>query len=64
MPAHGIGEGEIARCECAIDDRNEVSTRIFIRIPDAPLLQRNMKGREIALADQNHAGLRFLSRAE
>jgi hypothetical protein len=33
--------GEIARRESAIDDRDEVSAGVFIRIPDATLKQRD-----------------------
>src|ERR1700728_3649326 len=61
LPAEGIGRGEIARRESAIDDRDEISTAVLIRIPDATLKQRDAERGEISLADQHHAGLRLLA---
>ena len=60
LPAQGIGRGEIARRESMIDDRNEVSAGVFIRIPHAALKQRDSEGSEILLADQHHTGLWLL----
>src|SRR6202453_1694472 len=54
-----MGRGEIARRESAIDDRDEVSTGVFIRIPNAALQQRNAERSEIPLADQHHTSLRL-----
>src|SRR5271154_3652109 len=55
-----MGRGEIACRESAIDDRDEVSAGVFIRIPEAPLKQRDAERSEISLVDQHHTGLRLL----
>ena len=49
--AQGIGRGEIAGCESAIHNCDEVSAGVFIRIPNAALKQKDVKRREILLAD-------------
>src|ERR1700691_3262589 len=56
-----MGRGEIARRESAIDDRDEVSTGVFIRNPNAALQQRNAERSEIPLADQHHTSLRLFA---
>src|SRR5579863_5173842 len=61
LSAQGIGRGEIARRESAIDYRDEVSARVFILIPDAPVKQRNAERIEISLADQHHTGLQLFA---
>src|ERR1700677_4350740 len=55
-----MGRGEIARRERAIDDRDEVSAGVFIRIPEAALKQRDAERSEISLVDQHHTRLRLL----
>jgi hypothetical protein len=61
LPPHRMGRGEIASRECAIDDGDEVSAAVFIRIPHAALQQRDAKRSEIALVHQHHARLRLLA---
>src|SRR5271170_5375449 len=56
-----MGRGEIACRESAIDDRDEVSAGVFIRIPEAPLKERDAERSEISLVDQHHTGLRLLA---
>ena len=63
MPAQGVGRGEIARRESAIDNRDEVSAGVFIRIPDTASKQRNAERSEVSLVDQHHPGLRLLTMA-
>jgi hypothetical protein len=44
-----------------IDDRDEVSAGVFVRIPEATLQQRNAERGEIALVNQHHTSLRLLA---
>lgn len=44
-----------------IDDRDEVSADVFIRIPDATLKEGDVERGKISLVDQHHTSLRLLA---